>query len=59
MKEFYVPSTKGELMDWLIDYDRRIGKRDWKKTNLKKLSKSQLYAMFYRIRRRSFPNRPY
>lgn len=50
MDRYYVPPTKGELVDWLMEYARRSG-LSWKRTGLQKLRKHQLYAMFYKVRK--------
>lgn len=44
MREFWVPSTKSELVKWIENF---YGERNPK---LKKMSKKQLYAIYFSIR---------
>lgn len=44
MKHYYVPSTKTDLIKWLNVYYCNVNPK------FKKMSKKQLYAIFYKVR---------
>jgi hypothetical protein len=44
-KNYWIPKTKKELLDWF-----KRNKPDWKITSLKKMPKSQLFAIYFKER---------
>ena len=45
MKSYWVPEYKYQLLDWF-----KRNQPDWKQSDLRKMSKKQLYAIYFKIR---------
>lgn len=46
--DFFVPSTKQEVLTWLLDYYKED---ESAKSHFRVMGKKQLYAVYYRIRK--------